>query len=47
MNTHYVLESLQVWTHMPFNMLELYSEFAVAQPVLAKSATSGTLRFIN
>lgn len=30
-----------MWEQASLDMLELYSEFAVAMPVLAKSVTSG------
>ena len=32
-----------MWEQASLDMLELYSEFAVAMPVLAKSATSGQI----
>jgi len=41
MSTHSILETFHVWEQASLDMLELYSEFAVAMPVLAKSVTSG------
>lgn len=41
MSLRSLLESFHVWAQASSDMLELYSEFAVMKPVIAKSATSG------
>jgi len=41
MSARSVLESFAVWKRVPGDMLELYGEFAIMQPLLAKSLTSG------
>ena len=41
MSLRSLLESFHVWTQASSDVLELYSEFAVMKPVIAKSATSG------
>lgn len=43
MTSQSILESFHVLSRASFDALELYSEFALMTPVLAKSLTSGDL----
>jgi len=41
MNSRSILQCLAAWKRVSSDMLEIYGDFAVVQPVLAKSLTSG------
>ena len=41
MTSQSVVESFAAWKRVPGDMLEMYGEFAILQPILAKSLTSG------
>ncbi|CAE7648376.1 Pxmp2 [Symbiodinium sp. CCMP2456] len=41
MNSRSILQCLAAWKRVSCDMLEIYGDFAVVQPVLAKSLTSG------
>ncbi|CAE7303988.1 Pxmp2 [Symbiodinium pilosum] len=41
MTSQSVVESVAAWKRVPGDMLEMYGEFAILQPILAKSLTSG------